>query len=344
LLSPSAAIAYHLTVGNKPIDSPIIIAEILYFGFMFWTLMSYLALAAQKFTTKIGFEKTSFYIVSSVLNMAVALFFIYAVSGNLYGAITYETRLIYRGIATALGAIAGASLILGLLSSRTLPPPESSPILLTGLKNFDEYTNGGLIFPSLTLIKGDVGTGKTTVANTITVTRLLNNEVVIRLCFDYPPAYVRLGLAGLGIDPKKYEDENKLILLDVFTVLSGERPSEKYHSSRELNDVLITVTNLTKSLREERTWIVIDSIDQILEESGHDRFLKFMRILSAKCAVVGAGLIATFNPSSTTPMVTALLEEIFHTVLELRARDDTRQIRIVKIPYKKTDGRWMKIT
>ncbi|GBC69576.1 hypothetical protein HRbin01_01276 [archaeon HR01] len=342
VLAPSLAMAYHLVSGNRPIAPPIIIGEILYFGFIFWTLMSYLGLAVMRLTSRMGFRNRLFYAIPAVLNMAVAIVFIYAVSSYLYGVITAETRLIYRGTSTALGSISGASLLLGLLSDRPRPPRRPTSLLLTGLKPVDEYTNGGIPYPSLTLVEGGSGSGKSTVANMLTATRLLEDDVVIRFCLDYHPNIVRVGLLGAGIDPKKYEEASKLIMVDGFTVLSGERTTEKYATSRDLNDILITLTSLLNQFKGQRIWVVIDSISQLLTESGQERFLKFIRILSSKCTVAGAGLIVTHNPLSTTPIVNALLEEIFHNILELKVRGGTRLVKIVKMPHVQLDERWMK--
>ncbi|MEM1944739.1 MAG: hypothetical protein QW756_08500 [Nitrososphaerota archaeon] len=85
----------------------------------------------------------------------------------------------------------------------------------------------------------------------------------------------------------------------------------------------------------------------IAEESGPERMLKFIRTIAAKTSHSGTGFIATINPDSITPVFSALIQELFHGVLELQVTEEKgrliRRVRVVKMPGIMSRGSWIKL-
>jgi KaiC/GvpD/RAD55 family RecA-like ATPase len=88
----------------------------------------------------------------------------------------------------------------------------------TGIPGMDELVQGGFPEGSCMLISGSPGTGKSTMAVHFLHDGAVNGEVGIYVSFDEPRESILLSGNELGFNLRKLEKEDKLVILEYFTI------------------------------------------------------------------------------------------------------------------------------
>ncbi len=128
-----------------------------------------------------------------------------------------------------------------------------------GLAELDEILNGGLPIPSVLLILGDVGTGKSVLCQQFVYAQARTGYKCTYFCIDHSPFDVRTNMISLGWDPEELERRGLLKFVDLF--VGRESPSdEKYQGNPWDFDELVG-TLRRHFLQNER--FVVDSISSI---------------------------------------------------------------------------------
>lgn len=267
--------------------------------------------------------------------MALAVFLIFITESIIYQSLSPAAETTYILIGSSVGAFGGALSVAAVVSlywgrpSRQMHHHQFE----TGMPELDAALGGGLVCPVSLVVMGEAGSGKTTVAQNVAITQLRRGSSVIYLCLDNLPENVRSGMRRLGLDPTPYEESGHLVMIDGYSVRAGVKSREKYTTLLQLSDIGISVTNALQKLRGDQMCIVVESLSLLLDESGHEKGIIFLRNLVAKTRLSGASLIVTYNPVAFPPAISAFVQEAVDGTIELKI-DESRQglIRMIRVP------------
>ena len=145
----------------------------------------------------------------------------------------------------------------------------------TGIKELDNILNGGLPIPSVLLIIGDVGTGKSVLCQHILYHQANEGFKCTYLCIDRPPLDVKLNMRSMGIDPTNLEERGLIKFVDLF--IGKEESSKGVYlcNPRDFDDLVSTVRKLV--LESEHHVFVLDSISSIAFLQGERKAYDFIQ-------------------------------------------------------------------
>jgi len=345
-VGPAIAFASQRAIGHSPLIREPLPIQILYQGFIFWMLLSYSSLLLSRLERRLGVGSGFIPLSSSLLYGLVGGVFLYITSSYLYGVFSLTEFNTWRGAATLAGSIAGITIFTASLRMEiSLAPPRTRhhELIASGVTEIDDEL-GGLPYPVSILVAGPSGSGKTSLINKLSRTRLKDGDSIAMFCLDYEAKIVRESLNRLGVDVGECEKNNRLILVEGYLQLSGASPEEKFTTSRELTDISINISKTLILLHGPRKWVIIDSITHILHESGPARTLNFLRTIVAKTVEAATGLIVTINNKTITAADAALIEDLFHGIIETDVTEERdhlmRRLRIVKMRGVPCSGKW----
>jgi len=86
----------------------------------------------------------------------------------------------------------------------------------TGIDRLDEILKGGIPVPSLVLILGDVGTGKSVICQQFIYKQAAMGYTSIYFCIDHPPEDVRENMKSLGWNVEELEKDDLICFVDLF--------------------------------------------------------------------------------------------------------------------------------
>lgn len=136
--------------------------------------------------------------------------------------------------------------------------------VITGIKSLDEVIGGGFPHGTNVLIAGASGTGKTIFCAQFLFKGVKDyGENGIFVTLEERPEDLRNEMLSFGWDFKKFENKEKLIILDAASPRLGLYPEEKHIMPRNFNiDTLITeIRKISNQIDAKR--LVIDSIPSI---------------------------------------------------------------------------------
>ncbi len=136
-------------------------------------------------------------------------------------------------------------------------------------------------------------------------------------------------------------------MVEGYLQLSGITPKEKFTTSRDLTDISINISKALSLLPSPRKWIIINSVTHILYESGTPRTLNFLRTTVAKAVSTFTGLVVTLNHKALTEIDTAMIQDLFHGVIETDVIEEKgqliRRLRIISMPGVASRGVWRRM-
>ncbi|MHA1710900.1 MAG: ATPase domain-containing protein [Candidatus Freyarchaeota archaeon] len=133
----------------------------------------------------------------------------------------------------------------------------------TGIERFDEIIGGGFPKGATVLVTGGTGTGKTTFAIQFLVEGLKNGENGLLITCEEEPDRLYREMEQFGWDLKKFEEEGKLVVIDVASTKAGMPTSTKYREfqPRVANIDMDLVMLMGKAIREKNVRrVVVDSV------------------------------------------------------------------------------------
>ncbi len=131
----------------------------------------------------------------------------------------------------------------------------------TGIEGLDQMLNGGLPAGTTFLISGKIGTGKTIFATQFMVSGIMEaGETGVYVTVDERPEDLRREMLPFGWDLAALEEEGKLAIIDVASLVAELPSKEKYQVIGELtvDNVVSTIIDVVESLGAKR--LVLDSI------------------------------------------------------------------------------------
>ena len=130
----------------------------------------------------------------------------------------------------------------------------------TGIKGLDEILGGGFPINSTILVTGGPGSGKTILALQFLLHGINNGENGVFISMDERPDDLRKEALKFGWDLTKYEDEGRLVIVDVSYPRSGLPSKEKYQIDMPftLDNIVRTVYEIISEIDGKR--VVIDSL------------------------------------------------------------------------------------
>ncbi|MFQ5950572.1 MAG: ATPase domain-containing protein [Candidatus Geothermarchaeales archaeon] len=134
-----------------------------------------------------------------------------------------------------------------------------------------------------------------------------------------------------------------VLLLDMFSPL-GEMssPTEFSVHPRNLTDVSISVSDL---LDRDPILVLLDSCSTLVDLSGYDAALQFVKSLAVRCKRKGCSLIFTLNRKAYETAVLARFQALTEGVIELKADEDPimgiiTSLRISKLAGTRFSSKW----
>lgn len=131
----------------------------------------------------------------------------------------------------------------------------------TGIPGFDELLYGGIPKRNVVLLSGGPGTGKSIFSMQYLYSGLLRGEPGVYVALEEHPVQVRVNMAQLGWDPRKFEEESKFVVVDAFTGGIGEAAKRERYIVRATDDVQSLIDVLRAAIRDtgaER--VAVDSV------------------------------------------------------------------------------------
>jgi KaiC/GvpD/RAD55 family RecA-like ATPase len=134
----------------------------------------------------------------------------------------------------------------------------------TGIPGLDGILHGGFIKGNNILISGSAGTGKTIFSMQFLVSGIINyDEPGIFITLEELPKELRREAGQFGWDFKKYEKENKLIIIDAASAKAGLPTDESYaiRSGFDINELAEQIYAAASKIKATR--VVLDSISSL---------------------------------------------------------------------------------
>jgi len=344
IVSASQRAVNHSLIVQEPLPT-----QILYQGFIFWMLLSYSSLLLSRLERRLGVGRGFIPLSSSLLYGLVGCIFLYVASNFLYNVFSLAEYNTWRGVVTPMGVIAGATMMASAFKigvGTVSPKTEKYEFITSGISEIDREL-GGLPYPACNLIMGPSGSGKFTIINKLSVHRLKQGDSIAMICLDVSAPSVRADIRKLGLNVEECEENNRLILVEGYLQLSGITPKEKFTTSRDLTDISINISKALSLLPSPRKWIIINSVTHILHESGTPRTLNFLRTTVAKAVSTDTGLVVTLNHKALTEVDIALIQDLFHGVIETDVIEERgqliRRLRIISMPGVVSRGVWRRM-
>lgn len=206
----------------------------------------------------------------------------------------------------------------------------------------DDLLRDGYPSPSLTLVQGDPGAGKTRLACQFATASLHSHRTAIFFTLDAFPATIRDYLTSLV--PESATASN-LYVVDCHSYRAGVLSSEKYYQERlNLTDLSLLITKLLNEEAASHPLLVLDSVNALVDQFDLRNVLEFLRGLAAKIHHYSALGLVTLNRRAYPLAILAAIQDIVDVVIELKTEEEARglrnYLRITKLRGALSDQRW----
>jgi circadian clock protein KaiC len=201
---------------------------------------------------------------------------------------------------------------------------------LTGIKGFDEITNGGLPAGRPTLVVGAAGAGKTIFGMEFLVHGAMDyGEAGVFISFEETSEELTQNVASLGFDLKKLQADNRIIMDNIRVERSEIEETGEY----DLEGLFIRIGNSIDSIAAKR--VVLDTIEALFSGFSNEMILRSeLRRLFAWLKGKGVTAIITAEKGQGSFTRHGLEEYVSDAVIFLDHRIEnqisTRQMRVVK--------------
>jgi len=185
----------------------------------------------------------------------------------------------------------------------------------TGIDRLDEILKGGIPVPSLVLLIGDVGTGKSVICQQFLYKQALMGYDSVYFCIDHPPEDVKENMASLGWNIEDLEEDGLISFVDLFL-------------GREY-DFEYVCSTLEKHIKDTERFVV-DSISSIAFIYGEKLAYELLqRIQAWNRDSRGVGLINAVRGMHSSSFEVAL-QQACSNVIVLEMRSSGRFLRVIK--------------
>ncbi len=220
-------------------------------------------------------------------------------------------------------------------------------LLVLGVKELDDLIGGGFHHPSMIVIAGHPGSGKTTLASTICASNAEKGHKCLYITFQEDREKLLDNMEKLGIKIKQLEQKGLIRVIDIPVTVS---PST----------IENLIDNLSRIIREESyRVVVIDSINTLLEIIEDKNRRAFLRNFLYNVPRIIKGLLVTIAelPLGAKSLSLGPIEFIADAIFVLKYRYrlgmlirelEIRKVResalsITKVPFTIADNEGLKI-
>jgi KaiC/GvpD/RAD55 family RecA-like ATPase len=184
-------------------------------------------------------------------------------------------------------------------------------------REFYALFGGSLPEASSILISGDPGSGKTTLAQQILYDELSRSKSCIIITYDTFPSNIIERMNAFGWDPKKFQLQNKLEIVDCYSATAGVTEGV-VPQPFDLTNVSIYLSTIMEKLGNRQITIVLDSLIPIFSETESKHAISFIQSIAGKVKKAGGKLILTLSTGSVHPELFHKVESLVDGVVELR--------------------------
>jgi len=185
----------------------------------------------------------------------------------------------------------------------------------TGIDALDEALRGGIPVPSLVLIFGDIGTGKSVICQQFIYKQVKLGFKSAYFCVDHQPEEVRENMLSIGWNVEEYEKRKLLKFVDLLSVESQSFDGLKA-------DVLREIVSCKR--------FVFDSISSIAfiygERNAYDLLQKIKKVCRKNRSV---GIVNAVRGMHSKVFEVAI-QQISCGVISLKIKKDGRYLRVIK--------------
>ena len=185
-------------------------------------------------------------------------------------------------------------------------------------KPFDELyklTGGKLPLPSALMIRGESGSGTTTLALQLIYRSLKSGTPCGIVTYDAFPSEIQKMMVGSGGDVSSYVKDGSLKFLDCYSSLVGA--AESIRDPMDFTEISIQVSSMTGP--EKGPWtILLDSFTSIFNSPKANQAINFLRVLGAKVKGSGGLFIMTGTKGSMPEETESTLESTVDGLIDLK--------------------------
>lgn len=199
----------------------------------------------------------------------------------------------------------------------------------TYIKNLDEKIEGGFPKPSIIMILGPPGSGKTTFCDQFIYNGLERGEAALYITFYATPTEIKSRMERFG-----WRIESKIIVfIDVYSWKAGGEVVSKYaiRQLTDLNEFNIKVSEAIREYKDKNLQrCTIDSISQLFLYVPTDLALRFTSVLSGKLKLNDITSILVVEAGMHTQATLNSLNTLTDGCIEL-SYSETLQKRIMRV-------------
>lgn len=206
----------------------------------------------------------------------------------------------------------------------------------TSIEGLDVMLMDGIPKGSTVLVSGKIGTGKTIMGLQYLYNGVVDyGETGIYVAVDERPEDLRKEAMDFGWDLEWLERENKIIIVDVWSLIAELPSTEKYFISGEINvdNIVSTVIGLVNSIGAKR--LVFDSIPALAMQMNVDVIRKTLhRLCSLLLSLDCTSLLLTEIDEATSNISKFNIEEFLTRgviVLDYKEMSKGTFIRAVQV-------------
>jgi len=210
----------------------------------------------------------------------------------------------YIALAAVLGSGGAAALFLRKFNSTDEP-----------FEELYKLTGGPFPFPSSLMIRGESGSGTTTLALQLIYNQLKSGKACCILTYDAFPSEIQQAMEGMGWDVAPYLNDGSLKFLDCYSALLGK--GGLIRDAVDFTEVSIQFTIMMDPARGPMT-ILLDSFTPIFNSPSANQAVTFLRVLGAKVKSDGGLFIMTGTKGSLPVETESKLESIADGLIDLK--------------------------
>ena len=229
--------------------------------------------------------------------------------GSTFAAVTVppvQSIPLYYFIALAAVLGSGGATALFLRRFNTTDEPFEELYKLTG---------GQFPFPSTLMIRGESGSGTTTLALQLIYAQLKAGRACCILAYDAFPLEIQQRMEGMGWDVASYVKDGSLKFLDCYSALLGS--GGPIRDAVDFTEVSIQFTLMMDPARGPMT-ILLDSFTPIFDSPKANQAVTFLRVLGAKVKSDGGLFIMTGTKGSLPVETESRLESVVDGLIDLK--------------------------
>jgi len=194
------------------------------------------------------------------------------------------------------------------------------------------------------LLYGSVGSGKTTFSLTLAKEFLAEGMPCVWICLDESPKTIRDKMSFFKIDHEKYERENQLRIIDIYSEqITGFPFDDPYvincSSAFNLNEVNRSLMTALSQVQGQGI-VIFDSVSTLLLYNKSSTCEEFLKVHMSRITTAGFTGFFILQRDLHTTQTEETLKMMSDSVLEFGFAKEGRQIGVSKLPLG-TAGDWI---